>query len=341
MKINSEQTSEGGGQVCRIAATLSAILHETITLKNIRSGRDKPGLKKQHCSCLNAVEQMCKATITGNTVGSQEVHISNIALLTESGTEYELDACQGSLTLLLQVLVPMALFCKEPVTFTCHGSTHTSNSPSWEFFQHVLLPTLAKHFGIKVDIKTTDFCFSQFNGGGMSTGKVVLTVHPQSTIPPIVLTDRGELTNVHMYATLYGKACSKSDNLTQTFLQLPHAEDVSITTINSPKGFGISVTLVAETTTGCLISGSDMWDSKNRKKTASQIIETAYEHLSRNIETQNCVDEWLQDQLLVYMALVDKPTSSHVISGVLTEHSTSALYVIERMTGVSLSDSLT
>jgi RNA 3'-terminal phosphate cyclase len=49
---------EGGGQLLRLAAALSAITATPIDVVNIRAGREKPGLAAQHLTAVRAVAQV-------------------------------------------------------------------------------------------------------------------------------------------------------------------------------------------------------------------------------------------------------------------------------------------
>ena len=55
---------EGGGQVLRTALILSAITGTEIELRKIRAGRAKPGLKRQHLTCVKAVAEICGAKVS-------------------------------------------------------------------------------------------------------------------------------------------------------------------------------------------------------------------------------------------------------------------------------------
>ena len=45
---------EGGGQVLRTSLSLAAITGHELELVKIRAGREKPGLKRQHLTCVKA-----------------------------------------------------------------------------------------------------------------------------------------------------------------------------------------------------------------------------------------------------------------------------------------------
>lgn len=46
---------EGGGQVLRTALALSMVTGQPVLLENIRARRPKPGLMRQHLTCVGAV----------------------------------------------------------------------------------------------------------------------------------------------------------------------------------------------------------------------------------------------------------------------------------------------
>lgn len=64
---------EGGGQILRNSVALSALLHKSITIENVRANRKPPGLKKQHLSGIQLVTDICSADLTGGAVGSELV----------------------------------------------------------------------------------------------------------------------------------------------------------------------------------------------------------------------------------------------------------------------------
>ena len=62
---------ESGGQVLRTALSLAAITNRDVSFSNIRAKRDKPGLKRQHLTCVNAVAEISGTKVIGNEVGSR------------------------------------------------------------------------------------------------------------------------------------------------------------------------------------------------------------------------------------------------------------------------------
>ena len=53
LTINGSQ-GEGGGQILRTALSLSVLQQRPIRIERIRAGRAKPGLMRQHLTCVKA-----------------------------------------------------------------------------------------------------------------------------------------------------------------------------------------------------------------------------------------------------------------------------------------------
>src|SRR5580704_17994848 len=67
---------EGGGQILRTALALSMVTGQPFRIENIRAGREKPGLLRQHLTAVNAAAQICDATIDGAAIGSRRLQFS-------------------------------------------------------------------------------------------------------------------------------------------------------------------------------------------------------------------------------------------------------------------------
>ena len=62
----------------------------------------------------------------------------------------------------------------------------------------------------------------------------------------------------------------------------------------------VTIRIVAHTSTGCLLAGSALGE---RGKSAEKVGIEAAEMLVNNLKDGGCVDEYLQDQLILFMAL--------------------------------------
>ncbi len=163
---------EGGGQIIRTAVALSAVTGTEVTISNIRSNRPKPGLKAQHMSAIRTVADMTGARISGLKPGSTELTFCPRDI---SGGHYNIDiGTAGSITLLLQCLVPVASAAQEPVTLDITGGTDVAWSPPVDYMAHVLLPVL-EAMGLKCSIEL--YRRGYFPRG---SGRVTAIIHPSA-----------------------------------------------------------------------------------------------------------------------------------------------------------------
>jgi RNA 3'-terminal phosphate cyclase (ATP) len=132
---------EGGGQIVRTAAALSAVTGTPVSITNIRKGRPKPGLAPQHVEALRALARLCNAQTDGVEPGSSRIafhpgKVRGRSCHAEIGTA-------GSVTLLMQCLLPAMLTADEPISLEVSGGTDVQWSPTIDYYRHVFLPALS------------------------------------------------------------------------------------------------------------------------------------------------------------------------------------------------------
>jgi RNA 3'-terminal phosphate cyclase (ATP) len=166
---------EGGGQVLRTALTLSAITGRPLRIERLRAGRPKPGLAAQHVTAVRSVAELCRADVSGATLGSQSLafrptrppragdYIFDVAAAREGGSA-------GAATLVLQTVALAALFATGPCHFCIRGGTHVPWSPPYDYIAHVWRPFLDR-MGISLELSVSTFGFLPV-GQGEITGRV-------------------------------------------------------------------------------------------------------------------------------------------------------------------------
>src|SRR6266540_276631 len=133
---------EGGGQVLRTAVALSAVLSKEIHVFNIRAGRTEPGLRPQHMTGVKAAAELCSGHLEGLAVGSTEFVFKPGKL--KAGT-FRFDVgTAGSVTLVLQTLMPIIAFAPGAVHLEIVGGTDVKWSPPIDYVRLVTLPILKK-----------------------------------------------------------------------------------------------------------------------------------------------------------------------------------------------------
>jgi RNA 3'-terminal phosphate cyclase (ATP) len=173
---------EGGGQVLRTGLALSMLSGRPLVIDKIRAGRAKPGLMRQHLTCVRAAERICSATVDGAEVGSTRLAFTPGPI--NAGHYRFAIGTAGSTLLVLQTVLPALLAADGPSTLEIEGGTHNPLAPSADFVASVFLPQL-RAIGAEVEFELVRHGFFPVGGG-----KVRLTVRP-ATLRPLRLTERG------------------------------------------------------------------------------------------------------------------------------------------------------
>ena len=100
----------------RTALSLAAVTGHELELVKIRAGREKPGLKRQHLTCVKAVAEICGAKVSDIEVGSTSLAFEPGPI---KGGDYRFDiGTAGSVTLVAQTVIPVLLKADGPSTVT-------------------------------------------------------------------------------------------------------------------------------------------------------------------------------------------------------------------------------
>lgn len=169
----------------RSALSLSACTGQPFRIKNIRAGRKKPGLMRQHLTCVRAAEAVCGGKSTGASLGSTELAF---APGEPSGGAYTFDVgTAGATALVFQTILPILLMADEPSTVEFRGGTHTIAAPSLDFIEQAFLPPL-QTMGADVSVHRQQLGFYPA-GGGLWTSHINPLQQPRS----LTLENRGAL----------------------------------------------------------------------------------------------------------------------------------------------------
>ena len=141
MKLDGSY-GEGGGQILRTAVALSAVTGKTIEIDNIRKARPKPGLSAQHVKAVEGAASVCEAKVDGCSLRSTRLCFKPGRI---KGGEYEIDiGTAGSISLLLQCLMPAAMNAPETVRIKITGGTDVQWSPSIDYLRFVTVGALSQ-----------------------------------------------------------------------------------------------------------------------------------------------------------------------------------------------------
>lgn len=309
---------EGGGQILRTAIALSAITSKAVTIGDIRKGREKPGLKPQHFEGIVAAAKISNAEVDGLAMNS--TRISFVPGKIRGGT-YTVDTrTAGSVTLILQCLIPIAIFSDAPVELAIKGGTAVPYSPTTEYFVNIFCQMVEK-FGISIVVKTR--CHGFYPRGG---GRVEVRIEP-ATLHNVVIHDRGplEMVDVMAIASEHLRETRVAERMVEGFrMVLPKSRcQTQYIDVPSPGCFIRSFARFRNS-----IIGSDGVGKKGKR--AEAVGQETAQTLKREMKTMAVIDRWMVDQVVPYMALATAHSgeeSSIRISG-LSKHAQTNIWVV-------------
>ncbi len=153
---------EGGGQIVRSSLALALITGRPVTFENIRAGRKKPGLMRQHLTAVQAAAAVCGGVVKGAEIGSRSLVFEPRPV--RSGQYRFSVGTAGSATLVLQTVLPALLIADGVSELVLEGGTHNPWAPPFDFLQRAYLP-LVNRTGARVTATLQRHGFYPAGGG--------------------------------------------------------------------------------------------------------------------------------------------------------------------------------
>ncbi len=172
----------------RTSLALSLVTGRPFTINNIRAGRKKPGLLRQHLTAVNAATEIGRAKVVGASLRSTELTFDPGEI--RAGDYHFAVGTAGSATLVLQAVLPALLSAEGPSTLRLEGGTHNPWAPPFDFLVKSFLP-LVNRMGPRIE--ATIIRPGYYPAGG---GEFHVTITPAATLVPIELLERGEMKRV-------------------------------------------------------------------------------------------------------------------------------------------------
>jgi RNA 3'-phosphate cyclase len=321
---------EGGGQILRTAVALSALIMKSIRITNIRAGRPKPGLKRQHIAGIELTGTLVDATIRGLNIGSTTVEF--VPRERQSGVfDYDVGTA-GSISLVLQAVLPPAVLSPDPITLHLRGGTDVKWSPPVDYMANVFVPTVERMGpSIKIEQKRRGH---YPRGGGMVSCEVI----PASELESKELVSFGNLRSVRGVShcvRLPGHIANRQAQSASDVILEHLAIKSEIMCESYPKGDdphlgpGSGIVVWAEDEHGNIL-GSDMLGE--RGKSAEIVGSSAGSNLVKEVASGMAVDSHLCDMLVPYMAIASGKSKIGISD--ITSHLTTNIWATKQILGV-------
>jgi RNA 3'-terminal phosphate cyclase (ATP) len=310
---------EGGGQLVRTAVALSAITGQAIRLDNVRAKRDKPGLAPQHLTAVQAVASLCNANCEGLELRAQTFNFAPRRL---HGGEFRFDVgTAGSITLVLQALLPALLCAREPSRVSVIGGTDVRAAPPLDYFRHVLLGLLG-HMGAKARCRVLRRGYYPRGGG-----EVEVAVEP-AHLTRLELDEPGQLLSIEGCAHVAHLPLSIAERMRTAAVgglaDFGHLAHIDTLALGGADAMGTGGAVACWATMQHTVLGAGRVAERGvRAETLSEIVGV---ELASELAARATLDIHAADQILIYLALA----GGHFTTRTMSSHAQTAIWLIEQ-----------
>ncbi|MEM0324305.1 MAG: RNA 3'-terminal phosphate cyclase [Candidatus Aenigmatarchaeota archaeon] len=303
---------EGGGQILRTSIALSCILKKPFRIYNIRKNRPQPGLKAQHLTGAKFAAKLLNADVKGLFIGSTEVEFipkeENIPNFEEINI-----GTAGSISLFLQTIYPIIAFLSnKKVKLRIIGGTSVLHAPTIDYIDLVKFENL-KFLGIeKPEINIIKHGFYP-KGGGI----VEIEIYPIKKLNGVEMIEKknfikyvARISAFEDEKRIREEAEVIKNELKEVELNIRNEKTLS-------KGFSVTIASYYE---NCIL-GSDSLESSK----------IAINNLKKAENSNACLDKYMADQILIYLALCEEKSIIKVEE--ITSHTLTNIHTIEKFLG--------
>ncbi|MDN5308619.1 MAG: 3-terminal phosphate cyclase [Methanolobus sp.] len=306
---------EGGGQILRTAVSLSAVIKEEVTIRNIRKSRPQPGLKTQHLTSIKTAALMCDAQVEGLFPGSTEIRFSPVEI---KGLNTEIDiGTAGSIPLLIQCIMPAAAHASGNVSLRIKGGTDVIWSPSTDYLENVTFKALSR-MGYRAHLKTV-FRGYYPRGGGL----IELSIEPSRLTAYDYTREDRIVSGISHSSRLPEHVAQRQASSAQDILETEGYECKIGTEITQNVSTGSGINLCSGFKGAVSIGKKGLPAEKVGAMAAGEMLQ--------DLRSDAAVDRHLADQLIPFMGLAG---SGSLTTVGLTEHTSTNIWVTEQFLDV-------
>lgn len=283
--------SSGGGQMLRTALTLALVTGRPFHMKNIRGKRHKPGLMRQHLTCVRAACEISGGSADGAQPGSAEL-VFRAGKVLPGSYEFAIGTA-GSTGLLFQTLLPALALAGGESRLRLSGGTHNPLAPPFDFLDRVFLPA-ARRMGFDASLELAQTGFAPAGGGIINA-----VIRPADNLKPFVLLERGNLVSSRIRVPVRGLAPGIAERILAAAVEHFPCEDARID--GRPNGPGQGVACIVES---AFEHVSEMACVPGEMGVSSETLgKRAGKSMAHFLASGANVGRYLADQLLLPMAL--------------------------------------
>ena len=294
MKVIQLDGRAGGGQMLRTALSLAMVTGQAFRMTNIRGQRSRPGLMRQHLTCVQAACEISGGSADGAAIGSTELVFR--AGKIRPGTYRFAIGTAGSTTLLLQTLLPALWQGGGPSTLRLEGGTHNPMAPPFEFIDRVFLPAL-RTLGVEASVSLVTPGFAPAGGG-----VIECLIQPCAALGSLDLTERGEPGEPRIRVKTRHLPLAIAERMLKAANEVLPSRDIAVEDCDDGPGAGICCWVETDLGDRCELTSS----VGERGVSAERVGQRAAKTMRDFLNSGAPVGRHLADQLLLPMALAGR-----------------------------------
>jgi RNA 3'-terminal phosphate cyclase (ATP) len=314
---------EGGGQVLRTSLALSLVTGVPFRIENIRGGRKKSGLLRQHLTAVSAAAEISGAEVVGAEMGGRDLIFLPGKI---KPGEYSFSVgTAGSATLVLQAVLPALITADGKSKLVLEGGTHNPFAPPFDFLEKAFLPCL-RRMGSKVVCSLQRPGYYPAGGGRFS-----VAIEPSAKLTHIEINERGELIRRHARAVVSKLPEHIAQRELETVSRILNWRQDELETERVTKASGPGNVLILETHFEHI---TEVFTGFGELGVAAEdVAEKTSEEVSRYLASGAPVGKYLADQLLLPMAMAGKGSFRTVAP---TRHTFTNIDVVRRFLDIDI-----
>lgn len=314
---------EGGGQILRSSVALAALRGQPLHIYKIRAGRARPGLKRQHLTCIRAVAEICQGQLQGDQPNGSEIHFEPQDV--QAGEYHFAVGTAGSACLVFQTVLWPLLFAKGNSRVVFEGGTHNPLAPPFDFIERCFLPVIQR-MGAQVELSLEKHGFMPAGGG-----RFIAEIEGGCELSAIDITERGLLQErraTALVANLPGTIAIRELGEVRKLLRWRHEECLPRVVQNSAGPGNALLLELAHEQVSEMVSVIG-----ERKLTAEMVAAKATEALAAYLEVDAPVGEHLADQLVIPFSLAG---GGRFRTRALTEHTKTNIDIVQHFSETAI-----
>jgi RNA 3'-terminal phosphate cyclase (ATP) len=322
---------EGGGQIVRSAVALSLVTGRGVRIEDIRAGRQKPGLMRQHLAAVQAAAEVGRADVEGDEIGSRAITFAPTTI--KPGNYFFRVGSAGSATLVLQTVLPALMIADAPSKLILEGGTHNPWAPPFDFLDKAFFP-LVNRMGPHIRAELERYGF--YPAGG---GKFTVWIQPAELLSGFDLLTRGEITSSRVRAIVSNLPRHIGEREIKTIAAKSNWDKrcFEVEEVENAAGPGNVVLVELESAEVTEVFSSFGRPAARAEKVAAEVIEEARDYLQSDAP----VGPHLADQLMLPLGITAWQWASGAGQGggsfrtlPLTRHSHTHAAILRQMLGV-------